>query len=271
MWTNSEDLSIIADIYQVKIKVITTKGRNDKNPTVNWISPDVGLQKYSQLQGVDLGEMTLLHEDEVHFNLVIDKKSDLAVLGSLSNRFNVGPLTKTNKDVNSDYESNGKVESDKELETVEELRKVLKRCENEKKVIKDQYIKCETELRKRTEEIVKLKIEVKDLKQLHSLGDKLKDVEDLASKKQSYEEENIPERNVQDSNSNDSVWKSGIKRRFSKNSFQNRSSTKTGVVFEVEYNCTDCDFQGTSELLLNKHINLKHTRPIDRTEVIILI
>ena len=92
-----------------------------------------------------------------------------------------------------------------------------KRCENEKKVIKDQYIKCETELRKRTEEIVKLKIEVKDLKQLHSLGDKLKDVEDLASKKQSYEEENIPERNVQDSNSNDSVWKSGIKRRFSKN------------------------------------------------------
>ena len=35
--------------------------------------------------------MTILHEDDCHFNLIIDKKSYLAKLGSLSFRFNVGP------------------------------------------------------------------------------------------------------------------------------------------------------------------------------------
>ena len=35
MWSDSEDLSIIADMFQIKIKVITVKGPNDKKPTVN--------------------------------------------------------------------------------------------------------------------------------------------------------------------------------------------------------------------------------------------
>ena len=108
MWTDSEDLSIIADMYQVKIKVITTKGRADKNPTVNWITPDVGLKKFAQLKGVELGVMTLLHEDNIHFNLVIDKKSDLAILGSLSYRFNVGPTNKTNNKADSEGNPNEK-------------------------------------------------------------------------------------------------------------------------------------------------------------------
>ena len=54
----------------------------------------------------NLDVMTLLHENDQHFNLVIDKKSDLAVLGSLSFRFNVGPILDTMNDVASETEMN---------------------------------------------------------------------------------------------------------------------------------------------------------------------
>ena len=139
MWTDSEDLSFIADMYQVKIRVITTKGKDDKNPTVNWITPDVGLRKFAQLKGGELGVMTLLQEDNIHLILVIDKKSDLAILGSLSYRFNVGPTNKTNNKAASEEKSNNKESLEKEPETVENLKKEFKRCKYEKKAIKDQY------------------------------------------------------------------------------------------------------------------------------------
>ena len=34
MWADCEDLIIVADMYQVDIKVITTKGESDENPSV---------------------------------------------------------------------------------------------------------------------------------------------------------------------------------------------------------------------------------------------
>ena len=60
MWTNSEDLAIILDMYQVTIKIITTKGKDDKNPTVYWISPDSKLKDFAELKDVDIGKMVLL-------------------------------------------------------------------------------------------------------------------------------------------------------------------------------------------------------------------
>ena len=50
MWTDSEDLAIIADMYQMNIKVITTKGQSDKNPTVNLIVPDKALKQFAELK-----------------------------------------------------------------------------------------------------------------------------------------------------------------------------------------------------------------------------
>ena len=94
MWSDSEDLAIIADMYQINIKVITTKGRSDKNPTVNSITPDVKLKKFSDFKNVELNDMTLLHYNDVHFNLIVSKDNDLATMGSLSHRFSVGALSK---------------------------------------------------------------------------------------------------------------------------------------------------------------------------------
>ena len=92
MWTYSEDLAVISDMYQVRIKVITTKGIDDERPTINWIYPDAKLQQFAERKDVAIDDMVLFHEHDCHFNLVVNKESDLATLGSLSYRFNMGPL-----------------------------------------------------------------------------------------------------------------------------------------------------------------------------------
>ena len=104
MWSDSEDLSILSDLYQMKIKIITTKGINDKSPTVNWIFPDEGLKAFSDFTGTKINDMTLLHENDNHFNLVISENSDLAKLGSLSYRHNVGPMLKRNNEIKQNKE-----------------------------------------------------------------------------------------------------------------------------------------------------------------------
>ena len=96
MWSDSEDLKILADMYQIRIKIITTKGTHDENPTVNWIDPDESLANDAEIKNVDIRDMVLLHEHDTHFNLVVSKTSNLAMMGSLSYRFNIGPMMKRN-------------------------------------------------------------------------------------------------------------------------------------------------------------------------------
>ena len=92
MWSDSEDLSVLSDMYQLKIKIITTKGTEDTNPIVTWIYPDEELKEYAELKNVEIDDMVLLHENDMHFNLIVSKNSELATLGSLSYRSNIGPL-----------------------------------------------------------------------------------------------------------------------------------------------------------------------------------
>ena len=87
MWSDSEELAILADLYQMRIKIITT---NRKNPTINWIYPDKNLAEYAELKDVEISDMILLHQEENHFDLVVSRNSNLATQGSLSYRHNIG-------------------------------------------------------------------------------------------------------------------------------------------------------------------------------------
>ena len=84
LWSDSEDLQVMSNLYQMKIMVITTKGEQDAHPTVNWIGPDPELDDYKLLPGGAVQDMKLLHYDELHYNLIISKSSDLAKNGVLS-------------------------------------------------------------------------------------------------------------------------------------------------------------------------------------------
>ena len=107
---------IIADMYQVIIKIVTTKGSKDSNPSVNWIHPDKDMEKFAELRNVELNNLVLLHEFDSHFNLIISKDSELAKNGSLSYRFNVGPMMKQNNDEEIEIEEELGKEETKETE-----------------------------------------------------------------------------------------------------------------------------------------------------------
>ena len=172
MWSDSEDLTVISDMYQLEIKVITTKGENDKNPTVNRIFPCEELKEYADLKNVELNEMVLLHEDDLHFNLIISKDSDLAKMGSLSN---MGAFrddneeVDTRKDVSQEMEVKETLEKKDLKEDIEKMRIEIKQLRESKIVLEEEYSKCEQLLKKKTEEAAKLSIEVQDLKEIVSL------------------------------------------------------------------------------------------------------
>ena len=84
MWMEFEDLEAMANLYQIMIKVITINSDNDENPKVNTIGPDPALNTSKLLPGGSVSDLTLLHYDDLHFNLIIDEDSDLATIGILS-------------------------------------------------------------------------------------------------------------------------------------------------------------------------------------------
>ena len=250
-------------MFQLKIKIITTKGPSDKNPSVNWISPDEKMAEYAELKNVELGEMVLLHENDSHF----------AIVGSLSNRFHVGPHVEETEasasDVEIDYDEDNYVIEDKES-NYKDLEKEFKDCQERNKVLEREYILCEKELRKKTEEAEKFKSEVKDLKQMLDLEKQIKDtgldnnskdIEDncgdeenlLNLKKGGFQRKN-PQAEAIPNNSNQNIKDN------QSNSFKERIKNGWRMkVKEPEYNCLKCDFQGTRQEELDKHIQLKHS------------
>ena len=244
MWTDSEDLSVISDMYQVKIKVITTAGEKDENPTVNLIYPDPDLKEFAELKDVDMEEMVLLHQKDFHFDLIVSKDSVLAKDGSLSYQSNIGPLLDAS-DVNDSSMNSGKGEeevnnieaeidcvNDLKTKEIKELKKELNKMKENKKLLEENYSKCELRLRNKTEEVEMLKVEVNDLKKIVELEEQLK-----------TNEEDTGQTGDKSNNFTEIVTKQRSRR--------NRR-------VEPEYNCTECSYQGTEKEELTKHMNIKH-------------
>ena len=113
-----------------------------------------------------------------------------------------------------------------------------------------EYYKCEKELKIKSEETDKLKTKIKDLKEIIMLSEKLKE-KDLET---SDEEEDNSEKEKEDNIS----WMKPKPHK--KKNFQSDSSSTKSPTKEKEYNCHDCYFQGTKQMELEKHINLKHKK-----------
>ena len=234
MWSDGEDFVVISDMYQMRIKIITIKGLNDENPSVNWIYPDRDLKEYAEIKDAEIDDMVVLHKDDEHFDLIIDGNSDLAKMGSLSYRHNIGPIIKERKE-------NNKLEEEEKTE-IEILREKLKNCEKSRAELQKQYNECEEDLRKKTEELEKMKSLNKDFKEIMKLEQELIKQDIVLSDEESGEKSIISE-----PQSNINMQSPPFKYR---PKFQNQ---------EEEFNCQECDHQGTSQKGLVKHIQLKHT------------
>ena len=277
MWCDSEDLSIISDMYQIKIKVITVN-RADGNPTENRILPDSELKEFAELRDVELGELILLHEDDVHFNLIISKNNNLAISGNLSSRKDENIL--------------------EEKDSVRDIEKELKLCKEGKKKIENEYLRCEKELRQKTEEFEKLKVELDNLKELIKLRkqieeDNLEEIIEISEmKKKGFErvtpqfeaiqkdikcdvcgykeqsrnklEEHKQAKHTIEEVGNETGSDECDKKRACQDMIIEHKDDKhrtenDDINIDVEFNCHECDFQGTEKSQLEKHINWKHT------------
>ena len=79
------------------------------------------------------------------------------------------------KKAESNIEDAMDIVTDSETHGFDEMKKKLKESEEGKKVLMTEYLKCERELRIKTEENGKLKTEVTDLKEIMELKEQLKE------------------------------------------------------------------------------------------------
>ena len=281
MWSDSEDLSVLSDMYQVKIKTITTKGEEDTNPIVNWITPDKELKGDAELKNVDIEDMVLLHENDSHFNLIVSEKSDLAVFGSLSYRSNIGPINDI--DDAEEVKTNEEEKSErKESLELENLQQKLKELQSKHQKLESEYKNCVSQLKRKTEDEEKLKIEVKDLKEMVRLmeneeivTDKTEIVNEKHTRKQMETHKTSRENECTKCNYNFSTKSKlsehirsehvlNVQHPCTKRSFDFKSKedisqhTTSNQRQELEYNCNDCCYQATSLAELKLHTKRAH-------------
>ena len=166
MWTDCEDLVVISDMYQVNIKVITSKGEHDTKPTINWIFPDESMKEFAELKDVELEDIVLFHENDLHFNLIVSEQSELATLGSLSFRSNIGPIVDEKEDDDNITDSLKTPESENNTAETRKVEQELRKIKESYKKLESEYLQCENKLKIKTEEVEKLKIEIKDIKEI---------------------------------------------------------------------------------------------------------
>ena len=124
------------------------------------------MKEFAELKNVDLDIMVLYHENDCHFNLVIDKHSDLAIKGSITSRLDVGNIENNEKKDKPDVK--GTKDSD-----ILKLKKELKECKESKNMLEKKYLECVKELKVKTEEVEILKVEVNDVRMIIKLRDEL--------------------------------------------------------------------------------------------------
>ena len=78
LWADSEELLAMANLYQIDLKIITSRGPDDANPTMNIISPAKELQEFSILPPGKVPDMTLIHTNDSHYDLLVSRSSRLA-------------------------------------------------------------------------------------------------------------------------------------------------------------------------------------------------
>ena len=71
MWRGHEDIVALSNMYQVKITVITIRGVDDDEPSVNVIEPNQELLESCEVSAGQVPEMILLNEENSHYDLIV--------------------------------------------------------------------------------------------------------------------------------------------------------------------------------------------------------
>ena len=75
LWVDHQDLQVVANIYQMKIHILTVGVEGMEEPKARWthLDPDRRLEAFKEIDSNLVGDMWLLHKDSTHFDLIIKK------------------------------------------------------------------------------------------------------------------------------------------------------------------------------------------------------
>ena len=76
MWRGEEDFTVLCSLYKFKIKIITLDGECE--PSVSYIEPNPVLVRFSDFPEGKVPEMVILHQKDVHYDLIVPEDSVLA-------------------------------------------------------------------------------------------------------------------------------------------------------------------------------------------------
>ena len=74
LWTDSEELHAMSNLYQFKIKVITINNHNTTNMKTNTIVPDASLEPFAMLPTGIVPDMTHVHYEDLHYDMIVSTK-----------------------------------------------------------------------------------------------------------------------------------------------------------------------------------------------------
>ena len=301
LWTDSEDLQAMSNLYQMMIKIITTKGDNDTNSRVNWIGPDPELSAFKMLPEGIVPEMVLIHYEDVHYNLVIDADSDLAQFGALSNHVqsdeektsimeteNPAP---ENMDWTEDNSNEQKYEDlmneyKKSQDTIEMLKNKIEFLEKKartkpvvgkKSDIFDEELDEEfiihsknTGFRRESPQFQPKSKKLKPQFQCDQCNLMLESFGLLESHKQNHMVQSLKFTCVECDIgfSDSSLLDDHVKTTHGSKIEKQKLGKPRGVApKESQYNCNDCSFQGYSKIELEQHLKTTHHGPSEANKI----
>ena len=221
LWTDSQELHAVSNLYKVDIRIITTRGPDDKNPTINQICPDPELEKFALLPSGTVPDMTLIHFENNHFNLIISSKSR-----QFTNEVTKNP----NEDTSN-----------------KELQELKKKYENLKAV----HDNCQEELRKLRQYIEENRQEALEENDAVMDVPDQSDEEALVAMKENGFMRTGPQSQSIQRNKGKSFSCQICKNVFKSESTLNKHTEKHNT--DGDWNCKKCSFQTNSESSLKKH------------------
>ena len=253
MWGDQMQLQITANMQQVKINIlkVTPSGKGN----IHTIEPDIRLNTHNE-NTCKKEDIWLILKGE-HYDTLV--KKDNPLVSKDGNKMEEKEQTKEQEDLISEDED----DSNHKDKIIKKLKAELKVMKDGMIVLQTLYDGCEKEVKQLQEDQEKLKIEVKDHREVNKL-----------------EEANGEEESSKESDDEGSDhWRTVSNKQKSKNRRKNIKDKDIEIVCSIcgqyvvttnelkahimechaqQYNCGDCDFQGTTKPILIKHMNFKH-------------
>ena len=234
MWGDHQQLQITANLYNVRINILTInqdgRGSIMKEPFM----PDPRLAEFARLPAdqTQTRDMMLMYSNGNHYDALIGKDHPLLTMGTISDMDHeeiVKETGQTKKLEEKDNSKHGDKEKDK---TINDLQKKVKQIE-------DLYRGAEVQMKELEEEKDRLKIDVKELTE-------------FIQKKETTDKNKEKEQTKK-------VCTFFWNDRKAKDVDKGRNISKIASENEEQmYNCEQCSFQSTISTALSKHMNITH-------------